>query len=103
VIFRPRWLLAGLFCVTLATLMLEVLDSRLLSVLAWYHLSFLAISVAMLGMAAGAVIVPCPAAQRAAATRRFIRACIAPAVCHVASLAIRFHLFAPFCPTWRRW
>jgi len=37
--------------------MLEVLDSRLLSVLAWYHLSFLAVSVAMLGMAAGAVLV----------------------------------------------
>jgi len=37
--------------------MLEVLDTRLLSVLTWYHLSFLAVSVAMLGMAAGAVIV----------------------------------------------
>jgi hypothetical protein len=50
-------LLAGLFLVTLATLMLEVLDTRLLSVLTWYHLSFLAVSVAMLGMAAGAVLV----------------------------------------------
>jgi hypothetical protein len=50
-------ILAGLFCVTFATLLLEVLDSRLLSVLAWYHLSFLAVSVAMLGMAAGAVFV----------------------------------------------
>ena len=37
--------------------MLEVLDTRLLSVLTWYHLSFLAVSVAMLGMAAGAVFV----------------------------------------------
>jgi hypothetical protein len=54
---RPRWLLAGLFLVTSSTLMLEVLDTRLLSVLVWYHLTFLAISVAMLGMAAGAVIV----------------------------------------------
>jgi hypothetical protein len=51
------WLKAGLFFVTLATLMLEVLDTRLLSVLTWYHLSFLAVSVAMLGMAAGAVLV----------------------------------------------
>jgi hypothetical protein len=48
---------AGLFFVTLATLMLEVLDTRLLSVITWYHLSFLAVSVAMLGMAAGAVLV----------------------------------------------
>jgi hypothetical protein len=54
---RVTWLTAGLFFVTLATLMLEVLDTRLLSVLTWYHLSFLAVSVAMLGMAAGAVFV----------------------------------------------
>jgi spermidine synthase len=52
-----RWLAAGLFLVTLATLMLEILDSRLLSVLTWYHLAFLAVSLAMLGMAAGAVLV----------------------------------------------
>jgi hypothetical protein len=43
--------------VTLATLMLEILDSRLLSVLTWYHLAFLTVSLAMLGMAAGAVLV----------------------------------------------
>ena len=42
---------------TLGTLMLEVLDTRLLSVVTWYHLSFLAVSVAMLGMAGGAVLV----------------------------------------------
>ncbi len=54
---RTRWLYAGLFFVTMATLMLEVLDTRLLSVLTWYHLSFVAISVAMLGMAGGAVLV----------------------------------------------
>jgi hypothetical protein len=54
---RSPWLYAGLFLVTLATLMLEVVDTRLLSVLTWYHLSFVAVSVAMLGMAAGAVIV----------------------------------------------
>lgn len=48
---------AGLFCTTLATLVLEILDGRLLSVVTWYHLSFLAVSLAMLGMAAGAVLV----------------------------------------------
>ena len=51
---RP-WFLAGLFLTTLATLTLETLNTRLLSVLTWYHLSFFAVSVAMLGMAAGAV------------------------------------------------
>jgi hypothetical protein len=54
---RAAWLVSGLFLITLATLMLEVLDTRLLSVLTWYHLSFLAVSVAMLGMSAGAVFV----------------------------------------------
>jgi hypothetical protein len=54
---RQRWLSAGLFLVALATLLLELLDSRLLSVLTWYHLSFFAVSLAMLGMAAGAITV----------------------------------------------
>jgi hypothetical protein len=47
----------GLFLATLSTLLLETLDARLLSVLTWYHLSFFAVSLAMLGMAAGAVYV----------------------------------------------
>ena len=50
-----RWLSAGLFAATFATLLVEILDARLLSVLTWYHLSFLAVSLAMLGMAAGAI------------------------------------------------
>src|SRR5215831_12249758 len=54
---NAAWLNAGLFCTTLATLVLEILDGRLLSVVTWYHLSFLAVSLAMLGMAAGAVLV----------------------------------------------
>jgi len=48
---------AGLFLTTFATLLIEILSSRLLSVLTWYHLSFFAVSLAMLGMAAGAVAV----------------------------------------------
>jgi hypothetical protein len=52
-----RWLGPGLFFATLSTLLLETLDARLLSVLTWYHLSFFAVSLAMLGMAAGAVYV----------------------------------------------
>jgi hypothetical protein len=51
------WLPLGLFLTTAATLLVEILDSRLLSVLTWYHLSFFAVSLAMLGMAAGAVAV----------------------------------------------
>ena len=52
---QQRWFLAGLFLSTLSALMLEILDTRLLSVLAWYHLSFFAVSTAMFGLAAGAV------------------------------------------------
>jgi len=54
---NTRLLGVGLFFATLATLLLEILDARLLSVLTWYHLSFFAVSLAMLGMAAGAVYV----------------------------------------------
>jgi hypothetical protein len=47
----------GTFLVAFATLALEVTLTRLLSVIAWYHLAFFAVSVAMLGMTAGAVTV----------------------------------------------
>jgi hypothetical protein len=52
---RETWFLSGLFLTTLATLGLEILDTRLLSVLTWYHISFFAVSTAMFGMSAGAV------------------------------------------------
>ena len=90
------WLVAGLFFVTLATLMLEVLDTRLLSVLTWYHLSFLAVSVAMLGMAAGAVFVfvagdlfaPDRAAHLLPAAA--VAFAISLPLCHAANLVIPF-------------
>ncbi|MEQ9640331.1 MAG: hypothetical protein RIM84_09955 [Alphaproteobacteria bacterium] len=46
---------AGLFCITAATLMLQLIQTRLLSVVAWYHLAFFVISTAMFGLSAGAV------------------------------------------------
>src|SRR6266511_5094955 len=48
---------AGLLCVALATLMYEVLLTRIFSVTMWYHFAFVAISIAMLGMTVGALIV----------------------------------------------
>ena len=45
------WLAPGLALTTFATLLVEILSTRLLSVLTWYHLSFLAVSLAMLGSA----------------------------------------------------
>ena len=50
-----RVFLLGLFFITGATLLLEVLNTRLLSVVTWYHLSFFAVSMAMFGMATGAL------------------------------------------------
>ncbi|MBI5325127.1 MAG: hypothetical protein HZB41_07645 [Ignavibacteriae bacterium] len=48
---------SGLFLLTLSTLMYEILLTRFFSVIMWYHLAFMAISVAMFGMSVGAILV----------------------------------------------
>lgn len=48
---------AGTFLVAFTTLALQVTLTRLLSVITWYHLSFFAIALAMLGMTAAAVTI----------------------------------------------
>ena len=48
---------AGVFLVTLATLMQEILLTRIFSVTMWYHFAFMAISLAMFGMTVGALSV----------------------------------------------
>jgi predicted membrane-bound spermidine synthase len=50
-------LYAGLFLVTMATLMFELLLTRIFSVTMWYHFAFMAISIAIFGMTAGAILV----------------------------------------------
>ncbi|HYE19414.1 MAG TPA: hypothetical protein VEA69_13270, partial [Tepidisphaeraceae bacterium] len=47
----------GLFLIALATLMYEVLLTRIFSVTMYYHFAFVAVSVALFGMTLGAVIV----------------------------------------------
>lgn len=49
------WFLFGVFLVSATVLMMQLLLSRIFSVTAWYHVSFLVISIAMFGMTAGAV------------------------------------------------
>jgi hypothetical protein len=49
--------LAGLFLICMATLMLQIIQTRILSVVSMYYLAFLSISMAMLGMTAGALVV----------------------------------------------
>jgi hypothetical protein len=48
---------AGLFLVTLATLMEEMLLTRIFSVTTWCHFVFLAVSVAMFGLTVGGLLV----------------------------------------------
>ena len=45
----------GVFLVSFAALMLQVVQTRILSVVVWYHLAFFVISLAMFGLTAGAV------------------------------------------------
>ncbi len=47
--------LAGVFLIAFSVLVFQVVQTRVLSVIAWYYLAFFAISVAMLGMTVGAV------------------------------------------------
>ena len=47
---RERGLLPALFLVALATVMFEVLLTRVFSLTMWYHFAFMAISIAMFGM-----------------------------------------------------
>jgi len=50
-------LYTGIFVLAGASLMLEILMTRVISVVAWYHLAFFVIALAMLGMTVGAVVV----------------------------------------------
>jgi hypothetical protein len=48
---------AGLFMVVMASLMFEILLTRIFSVSMWYHFAFMAISIALFGMTVGAIVV----------------------------------------------
>lgn len=91
---RQPWLAPGLALTTFATLLVEILSTRLLSVLTWYHLSFLAVSLAMLGMASGAVFVFLSGerARGDAAAHMLLRSTLAMAVAipltHLATLVV---------------
>ncbi len=47
---------AGIFCLSLATLLLELALTRVLSVANWYHFGFLVISMALLGFGTSGVV-----------------------------------------------
>ncbi len=54
--YRP-WFLAGVLLTCMCGLMLQIMETRVLSVIGHYNLAFFAIGVAMLGMTAGALLV----------------------------------------------
>lgn len=50
-----RWFFLGVFLTCMCGLMLQIMETRILSVIGYYYLAFFAIGVAMLGMTAGAL------------------------------------------------
>jgi hypothetical protein len=55
---REVWpFLSGVFLICSCGLMLQIAETRLISVILWYHLAFFAISMAMLGIAAGSLLI----------------------------------------------
>ena len=54
---RKAAFLAGLFLLCACVLILQIVETRILSVISFYHLAFFAISMAMFGITAGALIV----------------------------------------------
>jgi len=83
---------AGLFCVTAATLMLQLIQTRILSVVAWYHLAFFVISTAMFGLTAGAVWVYLRGARYSEKTLSFDLAHYSLAFAVSAVLALAFQM-----------
>ena len=49
--------LGGIFLIILSVLMLEVAMTRIFSVILWYHFAFMAISLALFGLSASAILV----------------------------------------------
>jgi hypothetical protein len=55
---KPKpWFLLGLFLICMCVLMLQIIETRILSVIGYYHLAFFSISTAMFGTTAGSLFV----------------------------------------------
>lgn len=55
--WRKAPFLLGVFLISFSVLLFQIVQTRILSVIAWYYLAFFGISMAMLGMTVGAVLV----------------------------------------------
>src|SRR5258708_38784854 len=91
-------LLLALFLVCGSTLAYEVVLTRLLSVISWYYLAFVSISMAMFGMTAGALSIQLRADlfRRGLILRRLAQGALGAAVLFplalVAVLAVPIHI-----------
>ena len=54
---RPSFFYSGLYMLCMSVLMLQITETRILSVISFYYLAFLTISMAMFGMTVGALLV----------------------------------------------
>ena len=91
---RKAPFLLGVFLITFSSLIFQILQTRILSVIAWYYLAFFAISVAMLGMTVGAVLVYVKRDyfQRASLPITLSNFALMAAVAMPASVAVQFSL-----------
>src|SRR3981189_3397846 len=56
--FRDRFaFFSGVFLLCMSVLMIQIIQTRILSVVSLYYIAFFSISMAMLGLTAGALIV----------------------------------------------
>lgn len=81
---------AGLFFTTLSLLQLELFLTRIFSVTMWYHFAFMAISLAMFGLAAGAVLIEVMKKREAHASLAYagLLFALTSAICFAAQLYI---------------
>ncbi len=95
----PRRLpfLAAVFLITFSILTFQIAQTRILSVITWYHLAFFAISVAMLGMTVGAVWLYLwrERFQRSSLAVILSNFALATAVAMPASVVVQFCLVTP--------
>jgi MFS family permease len=98
---RRRPFFLGVFLITFAVLVFQVVQTRILSVIAWYYLAFFAISVAMLGMTVGAVWVYLKRAELTPETlsTRLSDSSLLAAVAMPASMMVQFSLVTSLMPT----
>jgi len=88
--------LVGLFLICLATIMDEILLTRIFSVTMWYHFAFGAISLAMFGMTVGATqVYQHPEIYNALHAKRYMaRSCLWFGITAIGSVLV--HMLVPF-------